>query len=68
MAVLYARLIELGLIIFIGSVILLIDKIKSDIKFKKSEKKWIENSFEYNGMRFHKQYFEVVNGKITHSL
>ena len=68
MAIIYARLIELGILIIAGGSIIAIQRIKDNIKFKKSEKEWLENSFEWQGSRYHKKYFRVENGKITHNL
>jgi len=68
MTILYTRLIELGLIIIIGGIVLLINKIKDEVKFKKSQKEWIKNSFEWKGSRYHKKYFRIENGNITHDL
>ena len=68
MEIIYARLIEFGIVLIVGALIYVISKTKSNAEFKKSEKEWIENSFEYNGARYSKKYFYIVNGKINHTL
>lgn len=65
----YTRLIELGIIFITGITILAINEIKTSTEFRKSEKAWIEHSFEYNGTRYSKKYFWISsNGKLMHRL
>lgn len=68
MEIIYTRLIEIGAIFITGILIYIIDKIKSNIKFKKLKKEWIDNSFEYNDIRYSKEYFYMEDGKIKHTL
>ena len=59
MAHVYARLIELGILIIIGGIIILITRIKDYISFKKWEKDWLENSFEFEGRIFQNIFFDI---------
>jgi len=68
MAIIYTRLIEIGIIILIGGAILIITRIKDRILFKKWGNKWLKNSFEFEGSRYHKKYFFIKDGKINHNL
>lgn len=67
MAIIYARLIELVAVLLIGLSIYGISEIKQRMKFKKHEKEWLENSFEWNGGRYSKKFFDVINGEVVYN-
>jgi len=64
MDLIYTRLIELGIILLVGGLYYIIKEISNNIKFKKQEKEWIENSFEWNGGRVNKKFAKIVDGQI----
>jgi hypothetical protein len=56
----------LGTIIFflIYPFLLIYDNIADDIRFRKEQKEWLANSFLFDGCRYSKDTFKVVDEKI----
>lgn len=50
--------------IIIGIIWGLVEKMIFEIKFRKREKEWLKNSFEWNGGRISKDFYKISNGKL----
>jgi hypothetical protein len=43
---------------------IILEEVQSKISFREDEKHWLDNSFEFNGYRFNKQFYEIKNGRL----
>jgi hypothetical protein len=59
------NLISLG-IIFAGVLVAVgTHELMEHIKYLKQEKEWLNQSFEWNGWRVNKDFYEVIDGKLV---
>ncbi len=64
MALLITRLIELGIVLIIIAVVVVIQRIKDHIEFKKWMNYYKENGFYYKGAWYNSHFYRLENGEI----
>lgn len=52
--------------IILGSLISIYREYKFNKRYLDQRQKWLDGSFEYQGVRFNKKYWKLVDGKIEH--